>query len=461
MQKFRGGAGALLGLLVMFLMIGVSPLWLAWSLPQHESAASFWTGRIVFGLMGLLCIWYFGWGLLEWFTVYEVDTDGISRRAWNGSRRLYWSDLTRFKASGHKDGSIKLTDSQNGELTIHFSLLNARNNLELREIIAPHLDGLRERQLREIGILNTVYRPNRERYVIGGVASLLLGAFFFTGVVMSAARPTPDVAGAVVFGGVFLLILLLGAWMLILAGTRTLAVTQEGIVDSSRFGSRTLLFHQITALMTREVMYKGDKWEITRLQGDAKRKIVLTSKMEDYPLLVEFIRARVPPSAQQQGEAQAEESKVKERKQERVIIPVCAAIILVMFTGFGLSTLATSVPILAQQRQIDAQGRTMRGQVTRHIESGGKNDPYRIEFAFTDGQQQRVGVSPVLYSEYQQARTGDAVEVQYVPGQPALSRLTHSISRRRAVIEIVTALFQLLCGLVLMPYVVYITFKKK
>ena len=461
-RKFRGSIAALTGLLLVFLMMGVGPLCAAFILREPHEPAKTLAMRIWFGLMGLFFGWYFGWGLLEWFSVYTIEEEGITRRAWNGTRRIRWPDLTRFKASGHKDGSLILTDNQNTELSIEFSLLNVRSGCELRELIAPHLDVLRERQMREIGTLNTVYHPNREPLILAGVASLLLTLLFFGGAVgMSAERP-PDVTGASIFAFVTLLLSLLSAWMLILGLTRTLAVTQDGIVESSRFGSKTLLFHHVTALMTREVAYKGDKWEITRLEGEGKQKILLTSKMTDYPLLVEFIRARVPSSALQKGDTQAEESKVKERKQERIIIPICAAILFVMFTAMGVSILAKNLPLLARQRKIDAQGRPAIGHVIRRIEASGKDQPNLIEFAFEDAQGRRiVGASPVMYGEFRQTRIGDPAAVEYVPGRTDLCRLTQSIGRRRAVIDIVTAIFQLLCGLILMPYVVYVTFKKK
>ena len=461
-RKFRGGAGALTGLLLVFLMVGVVPLVSAFILREPNESAKILAMRFWFGLIGLFFGWYFGWGLLEWFTVYSVDEEGITRRAWNGLRRVRWSDLTRFKASGHKDGTLALTDNQNQTLSIYFSLLSGRSNHELREWLAPRLDVLRERQLREIGSLNTVYRPHREQTMLGGVAALLMTTLFVSGAVGMSVGSASDMTGAAIFGVVSLPLALLSGWLLVLAFTRTLAVTQDGIVESSRFGSKTLLFPHVTALMTRDVTYKSDRWEITRLEGDDKRKILLTSKMTDYPLLVEFIRARVPETALQQGDTQAEEAKIKDRKQERTIIPVCAAIMLVMFTVLGVSILAKNIPTLVQQREIDGRGRPATGHITRRIESSGKNQPNRLGFAFEDTEGHRiVGTSPVMYGEYRQAQIGDWANVEYVPSQPDLCRLVHSISRRNAVIDIVIAVFQLLCGFVLMPYIVYVTFKKE
>ena len=296
-RKFRGGVGAFIGLLLMFLMFGVGMLLAAFYLPEPHESAQTLAMRFLFGLTGLGCSWYYGWGLLEWFTVYEVDADGITRRAWNGRRYMRWADVVQYKASGHKDGTVTLRDDQNNELSVCFSLLSARYNRELREFLAPYLAPARERQMRDISGLDTVYRPNRGQLVLAGALVLALGAFFFIGGLTMLTGRSPDREGAAVAVTAGLLLLLPGARVTIWALTRTMTVTPDGLTESSRFGSKTVLFHQVTALTTREAANKGDRWEATLVEDGGGRKILLNSKMMDYPLLVEYIRARVPHSA--------------------------------------------------------------------------------------------------------------------------------------------------------------------
>lgn len=120
-------------------------------LKQLDSVPSGLT--IAWKMMGLLFgagIFAAGYGLLEAFTSYRVDANGVTRRAWNGTRELQWRNLVRFKSVGREKSGMALTDSIGHTLTIEFSLLSKQDQAELRSLLEPYLAPLREQEASEI-----------------------------------------------------------------------------------------------------------------------------------------------------------------------------------------------------------------------------------------------------------------------------------------------------------------------
>jgi len=455
MRKFRGSGGILPTVLLLFLMTSIGPLWLS-CMPE---SAGLGIGRVAFALLGLLSGWLLGSGLLEWFTVYEVDAEGITRRAWNGARRIDWGYLTGYEASEDKTDSLALMDNQNTRLTIEFSLLGAQSRRELHELIAPYLVPLREARMREISISKTVYHPQRGLMIVIGIGTILMSGFFFSGATEEVARKSPDSIAIGIFGSAALFVFLVGLWALILGLTRTLTVSRDGLTQSSLFGTRTILFGRVTAVMIHEAPQESDQQKITIVQDVDKKKIYLSSKMKDYPLVLEFIRTSVPVKALLEGGVQLTETLRKADRRARIRMPVCLIAMESIFLGFGVTYLAGSIPILAQQRQIDQQGQSTIGHVTRAIEAKSKVG-YSIEYAFEDRQGRRVvGSSPASYHEFQHARAGTSVQIEYVPGSPKLNRRLHSTSTRGAVGGLVLAAVYLFAALVLIPCVLYEVWK--
>ncbi len=78
MVKFRGYWLNALSLLFCSLMGGLI-LTGGFVGVEQRSAVAAWAARLFFGLGGAGMLWHFGYGLLECFTVYALDENGITR----------------------------------------------------------------------------------------------------------------------------------------------------------------------------------------------------------------------------------------------------------------------------------------------------------------------------------------------------------------------------------------------
>lgn len=434
MVKFRGYWLNALSLLFCALMGG---LILAGGFVgmEQRSAVAAWALRLFFGLGGAGMLWHFGYGLLECFTVYALDENGITRYAWNGTRALQWSDLARYEASGHVQGTVTLLDHQNRALLIYFSLLSARRNAELRALLAPHLAPLAERQLRDIGSLNTVYRPFRNLRILCGVICIALSGLFVVMPLTDHAAFDPLWLLVPFFVG-FLGMLALGVWFLLHGLTYALTITPQGITESNCFRTTRLPFEQVTSLWVSEPTHDSKQGAVTTLEGNGV-SIRLSSSMKDYSLLVHYIRARVSAAAIQRGDAIAQASQAKVVRQSRVLLPILLTVVPTVCMGFGLNMVVRSAQSLSRYRLLDTQGITATGQVLESEATGDKNKPYVIRYTFASANGRRMeSVDPVFHADYQRLCKGDAVHVRYVPGQPAISAIAQSVGRRYAVGDI-------------------------
>lgn len=144
------------------------------------------------------------------------------------------------------------------------------------------------------------YRPNRGLGWAG-----LMGAVFM-GLATALCAFTPREGQEVAF---IMLIAMPGSSVLLLMGmmiygfTHWVEITPAGLREGSLFRTYELPFHQITAMGTRTEANRSGSTDITRIEGNG-RKLTFTSSMQDYPMLIAYIRRNVG-SEVQNGEATA------------------------------------------------------------------------------------------------------------------------------------------------------------
>ncbi len=331
--------------------------------------------------------------------------------------------------------------------------MSARRNAELRALLAPHLAPLAERQLRDIGSLNTVYRPLRNLRILCGVMCIALSGLF---VVMPLADPAAfDPLWLLVpfFVG-FLGMLALGVWFLLRGLTYALTITPQDITESNCFRARCLPFPQVTSLWVSEPSHDSKQGAVTSLEGNGVH-IRLSSSMKDYPLLIHYIRARVSAASIQRGDAIAQANQAKAARQSRVLLPILLTVVPTVCAGFGLNMVVHSAQSLSRYRLLDAQGIATTGQVLESEATGDKNKPYVIRYTFASASGRRMeSVDPVFHADYQRLHKGDAVHVRYAPDQPDISAIAQSVGRRYAAGDIFMGSIFVACAAGL-PFIVF------
>ena len=430
MQTFRGKVSNLVSAVFMLCLIGGGSLWLAWDVDSRVSSRHGGVSAF-FGLLGVGAIALFGYTILECLTAYRVDTDGITRRGWNGEQQMRWGDVTHFEARGGVDSQLTLTDFQNNKLSIQRGMMGGAKLAELNQLLDTYLAPIRERQLQDMGGINNVYHPKRSAAWAGVIMTTLVGAML----AFIAAQSVPSnqqgafVVLMVLFGGIELLFM----YGTILGFTHSLIFTTDGITDTSVFRTRHIPFQSVSSVMSRRVSTKNGSYDLTTVEGNGQ-KIMLTSHANDYELLVEYIRSHVDTGARQQGEVKAEEIQRKNDKQSRVLLPVIAVIYMTFLVGFGVSSLRDGKARMEHYHLMDAQGQTATGRITgKDTERGSKHTTYLLQYAFEDRNGQRVqSASPVSWEDYAGTRVGASARVIYVQGRKDVSRLEQSIGRKQA-----------------------------
>ncbi len=447
MKTFSGSLSSRL-MLVFWCAMGLAAVYFMVAPVNRAFDSSFMLLRgmfaLLFGGIELMAVY----GLLESFTVYRTDVDGISRRAWNGTKRLEWRNLTRYSADGQRDGAIKLTDHQGRRLTVTFILLGKAATSELREIIEAHLTTQYEKQLDEVGAFQKTWYPSRS----AGFAGILL-LFMIGGMALFLSiQPVPD-DQRIAFWIVMLMVAGMGAlflWATIYAISRTLTISSDGLTDRTVFRTRQIPFSRVTSVMSRTVHTKSGTTEFTTIKGDGQ-KIILQLTMTDYPLLLAFIHKNVAPTAGERGQIAAIELKSKQEKQARIFLPIIASIYFLFLGGMGSKSVRDANEHLAHYHLMDTQGRTMTGQITGRETKGSKTTRYLLDFAFDAGGTRVDSASPVPYENYSYTRIGSAASIIYVPSQPNICRLTNSIGREGAEAEVRRGYYYLIVAFVVTP----------
>ena len=439
----------------MLLFLGGGSLWLACNVPPSRSGQDQVGVSAFFGLLGVGVIAFFGYVILECLTTYQLDADGITRRSWKGMQAMRWSDVTRFEAGGGANSELVLTDFQSNKLSIQRGLMGGTSLAELNQQLDSYLAPIRERQLRDMGGINNVYHPKRGAAWAGVIMTLVVGAML----AFCLAQPVPSdqqwafVGVMLIFGSIELLFL----YLTVLSFTHSLIFTEDGITDTSVFKTRHIPFHHVTSVMSRTVSTKNGSCDLTTIEGDGQ-KIVLTSQAKDYELLVDYIRRHVDMAAARQGEVQAQEIQRKTEKQQRVLLPIFAAIYMLFLCGLGWSSLREGNTRMIHYHLMDAQGQTAKGRIIgRDMQSGSKHTTYLLQYAFEDASGQHIeSASPVSWDDYERARVGMSAQVIYVPERKDVCRLAQSIGRNQAEGKVRSGYTLLVLG-TLLPILIAIT----
>ncbi len=441
------------------LLMSVGVLYFGLFPANHSLEMSLLIGRAIFLLMGggvgAFCLY----GLLESFVSYTVDGTGVTRQGWNGTQEMRWSDVARFDVSGQRDSTLTLRDNSGRKLEIERGLMSAATVAELNTLMEPYLAPLRERQIREVGAIDNVYRPKRVVGWIGVGFTLMLGlgTAFFASMPQRAGEEGAFIAMMVIMGSFVLMTLGMAAY----GFTHSLTITASGLTESSLFRTREIPFHHVTAVGSRMVATKNGSFELTCVEGDGQ-KINLTSQMKDYSILVEYIRNHVNTEARATGEVHSKEMTEKQQRQQRKALPVIAGIYLLMFGGLGGWMIQRASTKLANYRLVETQGQRAQGQITGWYTEGSKTTSYVIKFAFDDASGHHLqGASPVARNFYQTARVGAPVQVVYVPNTSNFM-LAQSIGKSKAEADIRMGYIQIGAGVlvVILLFATYLTRKK-
>jgi hypothetical protein len=418
------------------------------------------TARVLVFLMGG-SVGLFGlYGLLEAFVVYEVAADSITRRAWNGQRMMRWSEVARVDVSGQRDSELVLSDGLGQKPSLQRGLMSQKHVMAFNTLLEPYLAPVRERQLRDVGSLNSVYYPKRGTTWAGVTMLVIVGfimLFFFS------MMPVPSdewwvvaiLMGFIVVGGLFFL------WLTISAYTTALTVTNYDLKESSAFKTRQISFQRVTSLMSRTVTVKNGSFELTTIEG-AGQKISITSQMKDYALQVTYIRQHVDSKAQSRGEVKAQEMNTKEQKQQRVFLPIFALINFVLLGGFGINEIKDGNTRLADYRLLQTQGQQAQGRILSTNTKGSKSVTYLIKYAFEDTEGRTlVRSSPVSHDDYSTARISAPVQVTYIPGSDHISMIAQSIGKRKAEGDVRTGYFFIGFACLLTPLIALTPYMKR
>ena len=396
--------------------------------------------------------------LVESFAKYRIDPDEISRFAWDGARSMRWSEIERFDSTGQKDDNVTLFGQDGRKLTILFTFLKKGDQLELREAVEARLKDVRERQQRDLIQPGRVYHPMRP---LGWVGILML---VMTGVmaVVFAFIPTPPdqrVYSLALFGMLGACAAGFGA-MAAAGFTDSLYLTEQSILQRSWFRTREIPFHHVTSVMARMMSYKGSTWEATTIEGDG-RKILFTSKMPDYPIVVDFVKGHVRPEALAQGEAAAVKIEKKQQKNARFAAPIIGLVYFLLLGGLGLWFLQRGNERAARYDLLKREGRPVMGRIEGKHASSGRDSRYVLEYTFNVGGRTMHSSSSVSYDDYLQAGFGSPLPVIYAPKAPEVSSAAASIDGSRAQGDIRLGIINIVLACVFPPLIGGLTYFRK
>jgi hypothetical protein len=317
---------------------------------------------------------------------------------------------------------------------------------------------VRERQQREVSMPGRVYYPTRNAAWAGIVMMVLIGVM----VVTFCFMPVPA-DQRIYFNGIMAFLAAIG----LLFGALTVALftdrivfTEQGITQRRWFRTHEIPFHHVASVMSRMQTYKGSSWEITTIEGDG-HKAVFTSKMPDYPVVLDFVKAHVDRHAQEQGATAAVEVKKKEEKQARIAIPIVAIFYFLLLGGFGLWFIHRGNERLSDYVRMDREGRRTVGHITGMHEGASKSARYLLEYEFEADGKKIASSSPVTYDDYIRARVGAPLHVIYVPRQPHTCRAEQSIGRQSAEGDIHVGYLNIAMACVLTPVLLLSPYFKK
>ena len=396
------------------------------ALQHHDHAPALLIAALPFGLFGLLLGSYSLYAIVDSFSIYQVDADGITKRGQGRVISLYWRSLTAFRYSGLRNSILTLHDDSGQKLNIDFELIHDPQGT-LRAALDVCLNPIRERQQQELQWREKTFRPLRglSTIIIPFVFLLIgFGAALLFDPHMVSGSPTEKTLLSLVFISGGLIFILFG----IQCFTWTLTVSRDAIASDSLFRHRRIPFARIEELLSRTVARRNGPTRITTIIG-AGQRISFTDAMPDYALVCDYIAAHTDPQAAARGSAGLPAREAREFKQGLITVAVIASFCM------GLMALLFIVPArqrLARQDSLDAHGVTVAGHLTGVHVSGRKTPVYYLDYEFPLNGQTHRDFGSVPQNIFDVARPSQSIAVTYLPDDPTINRPTHSNARMRA-----------------------------
>jgi hypothetical protein len=213
--------------------------------------------------------------------------------------------------------------------------------------------------------------------------------------------------------------------------TRVLRLTDTALIDRSVFGTREIPFDQVVSATTREMTGKSGVFEVTTVRS-AAAAISFSSRMPNYDRLVQSIHARV--GVQVAGNmSQALSAESRRSLQVNVIGLFIMGCLFGVGLGYvGAMSLHQGQDALKRQVDLDIHGQRTTGETLGVGKVNTKSPRYYLNYSFQVDGKTYAHASTVSSDVYDHQPIGSAVQVDYLPDQPDVSRVTLSIARQTA-----------------------------
>lgn len=435
-SRWQDRAGAIFMILICICMIAFG---LYTPHIRHFGPEEWWVPVafvVMFGLLGGGLGAFMLWGLLESFTQYSADEMGITRKSVFKTQTMSWREVVSFTTSSSgRRATYRLTDNLGQKMTVYLNM--AANAEALYATLEERLAPLREAQVKAIDANAFDQKPPKAQIVLG-VFGLLFGAGFVAGSIYllvdgpNHVTTRPNFAIWIIGGlGCAMGALFIGTALYLM--TRRMTITHDEIAVSSVFGKKAVPFSQVASLISRDKTYKQGVFNVTTVKGANGVKIELMDTTPNYAALLQFIRERAGERALTQGEAELPQIQRKERRIGIIVMSIVLPILL----GYLGWRAWGGIQELNRETALDRKSVTTQGVITESREvREDKAKQFQIAYRFDEAGRRYQGVTYVDTTQYQQTRNGDAATIQYLPGDPTVSRYVPSNGKRHAMVNL-------------------------
>lgn len=371
-------------------------------------------------------------GLLNTFTVFLMDGEGIRKLRWNGgTQELFWRDLVR--AEPMQDGSGTLMDRQGHRMTVPSAELRYRSQggRTLQDELAERLANLPEEAKKQVEAPREFRLGQTAPALAAGFLALMLIVCAVTMPLLPTSGPPPPLAFKLGLPAFFLCGALFVGYLGLQFATRVLLLTDAGLIDRSAFGKREIPFTQVIAFTTKDVSTKSGTVEIKTIKS-ANTTIHIQSTLPNYDRLVQALQERIGGQVTENApQAMADETR------KYLLVNVIGLFMIGCLFGLATHWLGATLQQDAQvtmQRQLnlDAHGKRTTGEVTGVEEHGSKSVSYTMNYNFQVDGKPYSHFSTVSRAVYENQPIGSRIQVDYLPSDPEVSRATLSIAKEKA-----------------------------
>ncbi len=433
-SRWQDRAGAVFMILIA---AGCVAMGLYFPFARHFGAGEAWvpwTGIAFFsglgGVLGALMLW----GLLETFTVYSVDRDGITRKSVFGTRNMRWREVASYESrnTGLRATYI-LTDILGERLTIYLGL--AANAAEIAEALDSGIARLRDGKIQDFERTSFTRKPGRAE-IGAAVFTILFGAGFIVAsayVFLQADQMREPIFGRGVAIAGALMGLAFSGFLGLYLLTYTFRVDASAITAGSIFGERRIPFEAVKSIVSRDMVLKHGTMNTTWVEGPDGKKIQFNEAMPNYAELVAFVRKRAGAGASEAGVAALPSIEKRDLRRGALVMAILYPLMLAILVALAADPLNR----LRRQFEIDRHGIAGVGRVTgQRIVSHDNSTLYIVDYAFTAQGRELRGASPLLVADYDRSRVGELIPIVYVPDRPGLCRTRNSAGRRVAIADL-------------------------